>query len=112
MESNNKAMREALESVRRDMWDLMGSSSESLCEALALRINKTIRAALAAPPRQCDVGTIEEQELRFLAFCASQEDASTGCLDCPCFAETGGHCELAWAQMPYNESEANNGEVS
>jgi len=53
--SNAAAMCKALESVHRDMWDLMGSSSETFREILAYRINTTIRAALAKPPRNCDI---------------------------------------------------------
>ena len=61
--------------------------------------------ALAAPPRNCDVGTAEEQSSRFDAHCRKH----MGCLTCPLREKDGGvpkHCELAWAQMPYNEGGA------
>lgn len=65
------------------------------------------RAALAAPARNCDVGTAEEQGKRFTEFCYKNRNAESCCGDCPafnkgCFAG----CELEWAQMPYEESEA------
>lgn len=102
---NAAAMREALESVRRDMWDLMGSSSESLCEALALRINKTIRAALSAPPRQCDVGTAREQDARLWSYCAETRCGDTLCRNGNCSLEDIRMCALRWAQMPYEANE-------
>lgn len=66
-----------------------------------------INAALSAPPRNCDVGTAEEQEERFNKFC----DAHS-CNECPA---RGGwrtvyidgtsfrmiQCGVLWAQLPY-----------
>lgn len=37
-------------------------------------IEAILKAALAEPPRQCDVGTAEEQEKRFSKFCGSNAD--------------------------------------
>ena len=68
---------------------------------------KKIRAALAAPPRNCDVGTPEEQSKRYGAYCAEfgrHSDGSPKCIGCPLETRAmkiGGMCELAWAQMPY-----------
>lgn len=57
------------------------------------------RAALAAPPRNCDVGTAEEQAERFNAFC--DVELREHCRNCRlCNAVD---CELAWAQMPCDE---------
>lgn len=64
---NGVVMRDALESVRRDMWDLMGSSSESLRESLACKISATIRAALATPARNCDVMSLESAKKLWFA---------------------------------------------
>ena len=61
-----------------------------------------VTAALSAPPRNCDVGTTKEQSARFDAHCRK----NMGCLTCPLREKDGGvhkHCELAWAQMPYEE---------
>ena len=52
--------------------------------------------------RNCDVGTAEEQSSRFDSHCRKH----MGCLTCPLREKDGGvpkHCELAWAQMPYEE---------
>ena len=50
--------------------------------------------------RNCDVGTAEEQTGRFLKFCDIHDCES----DCPLFKANS--CELAWAQMPYEEGGA------
>lgn len=65
------------------------------------------RTTLAAPPRNCDVGTAEEQAERFEKHCQSflNREGIKACVGCPCCGVVMyGKCELAWAQMPY-ESE-------
>lgn len=62
-----------------------------------------IKAALARPPRNCDVGTAMEQGERFSAYCRAHKHPESECLTCPIIGETCGYCELAWAQMPYEE---------
>lgn len=64
-------------------------------------------AALAEPPRNCDVGTPEEQEKRFSKFCGSNADPTD--IDgwacdrrCPLY-ENHPKCKEAWEQMPYKE---------
>ena len=57
-----------------------------------------IDAALALPRRQCDVGTAEEQEDRFDAFCKRHVGM---CKECPIRPAYGHYCHLAWGQMPY-----------
>lgn len=64
--------------------------------------------ALAAPPRECDVGTAKEQAERFKHFCAqnySACDVDMECCRCPIEREKA-DCELAWAQLPHKKSEA------
>lgn len=56
-----------------------------------------MKAALFKPPRNCDVGTSEEQSERYDEFCDIHDCKS----DCPLFKADS--CELAWAQMPYEE---------
>ena len=61
-------------------------------------------AALLEPPRNCDVGTAEEQAKRFAELCTShsKEGARGLCEeDCPLGKDYGSDCALAWAQMPY-----------
>lgn len=94
---NAAAMRKALESVRNWCLNrLVNSSYQVTIEGLLSVVN----AALSAPPRNCDVGTPEEQSARFDAHCRKH----MGCLTCPLREKDGGvpkHCEFAWAQMPY-----------
>lgn len=62
------------------------------------------RAALSSPPRNCDVGTPEEQIDRWRLFCKSHDD----CDSCP--VESGApcmvRCAIEWLQMPYAEGGA------
>ncbi len=61
-------------------------------------------AALAAPPRNCDVGTPDEHSARFDAHCRKH----MGCLTCPLREADGSvpkHCEFRWAQCAHKESE-------
>ena len=57
------------------------------------------KAALAEPPRNCEVGTAKEQMARYNSFCHDHHSYGTGCGGCPLCGEPC--CELAWAQMPY-----------
>lgn len=74
-------------------------------EVLALNgfVEPVIRcdAALSIPPRQCDVGTPEEQSERFKKFCFDHQAPWHGCTNCPVLMSE--KCALTWAQMPYTE---------
>ena len=66
--------------------------------------------ALAAPARNCDVGTAEEQVERFGTFCISNKTTiqlPEKCTRCRIRGEANVHkCMFEWAQMPYEaESE-------
>ena len=61
-----------------------------------------IDAALSALPRNCDVGTAEEQSERYEKFCYAHRSREKGCGDCPLCDIVC--CGFAWLQMPY-ESE-------
>ena len=66
-------------------------------------IDADVDAALAAPPRNCDVGTPEEQARRFQLFCQAHRAFDAGCSsNCP-FVDTAdiNHCQSGWAQLPY-----------
>ena len=101
--SNVKAMRKALEQIR-ELLSIGGKPDTAMCiryEAAYL----IAKEALSAPPRNCDLGTTKEQSARFDAHCRKH----MGCLTCPLREKDGGvpkHCELAWAQMPYDEGGA------
>ena len=96
--SNIKAMREALKEFVEysNLVCKMGMFNRDRL----VSITKKAHDAIAAPPRNCDVGTADEQSSRFDAHCRKH----MGCLTCPLREKDGGvpkHCELAWAQMPY-----------
>ena len=91
---NAAAMREALVRVKR-LFD-----GRLMWQPDIRKTHEAVNAALAAPPRNCDVGTTKEQSARFDAHCRK----NMGCLTCPLREKDGGvpkHCEFAWAQMPY-----------
>ena len=86
--------------------DIQSNCGDILCAHRDLCEAKTaINAALAAPPRNCDVGTDEDQSRRYEELCDSHTCGSrcsaTGCplydYDCSPFA---------WGQMPYEEGGA------
>lgn len=62
-------------------------------------------AAISAPPRNCDVGSPEEQAERFFAFCHAHRTFDTACSDeCPFkTAPDINHCLCGWGQLPYTE---------
>lgn len=62
---------------------------------------------LAEPARNCDVGTAEEQEVRFRNYCwnHSTRDKNMEC-QCPIDAKGKAGCKFEWAQMPYEKGEA------
>lgn len=72
------------------------------CYDITRAIDKCF-AAIAAPPRNCDVGTAEEQAERFDMFCLHDFCNK----NCPLYGKiktkADGGCVLAWAQMPYKE---------
>ena len=80
---------------------LIDDVADELCD---LR-DSHVKPALSAPPRNCDVGTDEEQSRRYEDLCDSHTCGSrcslTGCpmyeYDCSPFA---------WGQMPYEEGSA------
>lgn len=95
---NAAAMREALVMMKR-LFD-----GRLMWQTDIRKAHEAVNAALAKPPRNCDVGTPKEQSARFDALCRKH----MGCLTCPLREKDGGvpkHCELAWAQMPYDEVE-------
>ncbi|MBP5510857.1 MAG: hypothetical protein J6Z49_08070 [Kiritimatiellae bacterium] len=64
--------------------------------------------ALSEPPRNCDVGTAEEQAERFYKFCTEHFSAISNMCSprCPCFdSDDQCHCLCKWEQMPYEAEE-------
>jgi hypothetical protein len=105
-------MRDVIESLLELLDDfgineeIVSISNENIVHRESLKTERTLavlrkaKSALAEPLRNCDVGTAEEQELRFMDFCDAYNDVP--CTKCPVCRSTC--CKLAWAQMPY-ESE-------
>ena len=78
-------------------------------EAAHKRESAKAKAALAAPLRNSDVGTAEEQSVRMAEFCRAQYKKTDGvrlCSGCRFFELAGTECQFAWAQMPYEEGGA------
>ena len=87
---NSAAMREALEAaipiMRACLFDYYNTTG----------VNKVVgemKAAISAPPRNCDVGTAEEQSDRFEAFCLRHKN----CSSCPCKYTEKTSCSVNWA---------------
>ena len=72
--------------------------SDDLVEAA--RVQAAMRA-YEKKPRNCDVGTVKELNVRYNKFCYAHRSPENGCGGCPLNGEPC--CELAWAQMPYKE---------
>ena len=101
MEANNtKAMHEALESIANNLERRLFAKHPS--SATDEWMWQKANSALAAPPRNCDVGTPEEQSKRKQAYCKD-----CGCHGCPISACNTLLCDLGWAQMPYKEGDSN-----
>ena len=83
----------------RDLAKARGNPAPCLngCEPV-----RKAKAALAAPVKNCEVGTAKEQVKRWRRFCNSM----TTCGECPChksYSEVVTDCFSRWAQMPYEE---------
>ena len=108
---NSAKMREALEKVLRVLHCaivadiLKGDDVNSAFNE--------VTAALSVPPRNCDVGTADEQSDRFDKFCYSHSK----CHKCPVKSIWNSQhrqrqlreiirCEIIWSQMPYDEGGA------
>lgn len=96
---NAAKMREALSDACYAMFNFLKTQNGGY-EEMANALDKA-KSALAEPPRNCDVGTAEEQHRRHDAFCDATRKGMSGyhCDDAPrcvfCFSK--------WAQMPYEE---------
>jgi hypothetical protein len=105
MEGNQMKMREAavtaydaLEKLKQFSLQLGDVGHMRKFNHLVCLAKNRLDAALSAPPRQCDVGTAEEQIDRHREWCNRDNDSSYCCNDCrDCFAR--------WAQMPCEAEE-------
>lgn len=104
-EGNTASMRAALQQAsyflhRHHMGAVYAPDGETLiyCDDVA----KIVDDAIAAPQRNCDVGSPEEQTARIRKFCRKYPDDCQGCPCCP--DPHADNCWLVWAQMPYEEA--------
>ena len=107
--AGNAAMvRMALEAL----WDVIDQFSKNILDGqmqlvlsdMLIPAKNAYHHALAASPRNCDVGTAGEQARRYAQHCDTylRDDGSKPCTGCPCCGKVlFGKCEFAWAQMPY-----------
>lgn len=103
MECNQMKMREALLNIQEY------AAAMDVDDGNVLAILDACRDALAAPARQCDVGTPEEQAERHKAYCRKHftpDQLGGNCRKCPLKDRRGWSCQLAWAQTPYAEEGA------
>lgn len=98
---NAAAMREALGDVYNTLEQLhpYAPNMEDISRRRAFRsmlchAKNVIDITLSAPPRNCDVGTAEEQFERFDRWCNSR--VIENCCGVCCRK-----CLIAWSQMPY-----------
>jgi hypothetical protein len=94
---NTAEMREVLIWMKERMNAAIHDGSFDCDEALA-----KLDAALSAPPRNCDVGTVEEQRFRQSEYC-KKSSMGNGCSQCP--LKDTLDCRFAWMQMPYEAEE-------
>ena len=99
-----------LEPIRK--WTAPSKENHTKLTALFAAVDTVYtkaKNALAAPVKNCEVGTVEEQFARFRKFCKkdsmdSFESTAYCAYECPC--GNNYDCKLAWAQMPYSEGGA------
>ena len=97
-------IREALEEVV----SILSTWTDHLPPVIQDEVQEAIEkaeAALDEPLRNCDIGTAEEQAIRFHKYCSRQSQDDIFCLGCPLIKEE--RCELVWSQMPYEKGETN-----
>ena len=104
MEGNQMKMRETM-LVVRDALDTISAHEDDIefVRAWIAQTKEAVQEALAAPARQCDVGTAEEQSERMEKSVCSKHH---GCVRCPLRKAKYSDCSLGWAQTPYAEEGA------
>ncbi len=105
MEGNQQKMREAVEAALSEL-DKFGQVHDARIHFADIvhvgNAKRMLQEALAAPPRQCDVGTAEEQSERMEKSVCSKHR----CVKCPYYRiNKHGDCSLEWAQTPCEAEE-------
>ena len=109
---NVRMFRKIAQNIRRLVDHIRKEKSlpENLAREAFDQIDDLAIEALIAPPRNCDVGTADEQSERFDKFC--DEQCMKSCKSCPVYKEmtTDIECFAKWAQMPYEEEREGEGD--
>lgn len=99
---NAAALRDALNDACFAMFEFLKKQHGGFSD-MANALDKG-KAALAAPARNCDVGTAEEQAERHERFCAAHYKAAAvdaQCFGCPASDKKETDCEFVWGQLPF-----------
>lgn len=104
MEGNQNEMRDVLLKLRAEIG--LFYNNEWIPHDAWQGCDDMISHALSEPPRNCDVGMVEEQESRYERFCDSHkwvddEGVNACSSDCPLYNTS--ECALHWAQFPCNQ---------
>ena len=94
---NAAAMREALKEIDRVVFDKRRHTKEEV------EAHRLATEALTVPPRNCDVGTAEEQLFRHKEYC-KRHTTDAGCSQCPLVNSLD--CRFVWAQLPCGSEES------
>ena len=97
---NAAKMREALSDACYAMFNFLKTQNGGYGE-MAKALDKA-KAALAVPPRNCDVGTDEEQSRRYEELC-DRHTCGSRCSASGCPMYEHDCSPFAWGQMPYEE---------
>ena len=100
---NTAKMREAFENIAEYAKAAACHTDDAHLLGYLNQIESWAEAALSAPPRNCDVGTVEEQIERFQRFCGTRP--CDGCTLKNKVNETI-DCAIHWAQLPYEEGDS------
>ena len=100
---NTEKMREALSDACYAMFNFLKTQNGGYGE-MAKALDKA-KAALAEPPRNCDVGTDEEQSRRYEELC-DRHTCGSRCSASGCPMYEHDCSPFAWGQMPYEEGSA------
>ena len=95
---NAAKMREALENIAEYAKSANCHTEDSVMLEYLNQIESWAESALSSPPRNCDVGTADEQVRRHLEWC---ERNAYKCQSTPSCAV----CLAEWEQMPYEEGD-------
>lgn len=97
-----KAMREALEQIAKLMDRiLVRTELDDEIHRIALEAQNMADGVLSLSPRNCDVGTAEEQTRRLRANCKKYKPTCKGCEFLTNIRYE--NCWLKWSQVPYKE---------